>query len=275
MAQGKHKNIQIKRGDTIILSSRFIPGNERAITSIINSLYRMGANVVYEKVSDIHTSGHAKREELKLMLRLVQPRYFVPIHGEYRHLVKHAQLALDMGLPEERVLLAENGTVICFENRRARFGNPVPIGRILVDGKGVGDVGETVLKDRRRLSGHGMVIVLLAVDESEGEIIYGPDLISRGFAYEDRSAVILEDAKTVVLDVLNELERTVSIDWSEVESNIKRRLRRFFNKAIERRPLVLPIIIPFDATTAQQSDGSEHLSAAKHPHLASPVKGEQ
>ncbi|UCF85546.1 MAG: ribonuclease J [Desulfobacteraceae bacterium] len=244
MAQGKHKSVKIKQGDTIILSSRFIPGNEKAITSVINSLFRMGANVVYEKVSDIHTSGHAKREELKLMLSLVKPRYFMPIHGEYRHLVRHAQLALDMGLPEDHVLLAEDGAVICFENQKARIEDPVHTGRILVDGKGVGDVGEKVLKDRRRLSGHGMVIVLLGVDEKTGDTIFGPDLISRGFVFEDESGAILEDAKSIVLEVLNEQERPTPIEWAEVESDIIRQLRRFFHKVIERSPLVLTTIVP-------------------------------
>jgi ribonuclease J len=243
MARGMHKGIKIKQGDTIILSSRFIPGNEKAITSIINSLYRMGADVVYEKVSDIHTSGHAKREELKLMLSLVKPQYFVPIHGEYRHLVKHAQLALDTGIPKDHVLLAENGTVISFENNKAKFEDRIRTGRVLVDGKGVGDVGEIVLRDRRRLSGHGMVIVLVAVDERTGETVYGPDIISRGFVFEDRG-FILEDAKCVVLEVLDELERPSAIEWNAVEADIQKRLKRFFYSVIERSPLIIPITIP-------------------------------
>jgi ribonuclease J len=243
MARGMHKGIKIKQGDTIILSSRFIPGNERAITSIINSLYRMGADVVYEKVSDIHTSGHAKREELKLMLSLVKPQYFVPIHGEYRHLVKHAQLALDTGIPKDHGLLAENGTVISFENNKAKFEDRIRTGRVLVDGKGVGDVGEIVLRDRRRLSGHGMVIVLVAVDERTGETVYGPDIISRGFVFEDRG-FILEDAKCVVLEVLDELERPSAIEWNAVEADIQKRLKRFFYSVIERSPLIIPITIP-------------------------------
>jgi len=245
MAQGKHKNVKIKRGDTIILSSRFIPGNERAITSIINSLYRMGADVVYEKVSDIHTSGHARREELKLMLNLVKPKYFVPIHGEYRHLVRHAKLALDMGLPESNVLIVEDGTVIRFEDQTATLGEPVAIGRILVDGKGVGDVGETVLRDRRRLSGHGMVIIFLIVDKKTGDIVYGPDIISRGFVPGDQGAAILEDAKGLTLDVIAERGESPPIEWSEMESAIKKRVRRLFYKTIDRSPLVLPIIISF------------------------------
>jgi ribonuclease J len=243
MAQGTHKNIKIKRGDTIILSSRFIPGNEKAITSNINRLYRMGADVIYEKVSEIHTSGHAKREELKLLLSLVRPRYFIPIHGEYRHLVMHAQLAYDMGISRERVLVAEDGDMICFENQEARLEGRVHIGHVLVDGKGVGDVGETVLRARRRLSGHGVVIVLLVLDEHTGETIYGPDIISRGFVFEDRGGSILDDSKYIVLEVLDELGSPNSIELSKMETEIQRRLKRFFYDVIERRPLVIPIII--------------------------------
>lgn len=244
MAQNRHKDIRIHMGDVIILSSRFIPGNEKAITSIINSLYRKGADVVYEKVSDIHSSGHAYREELKLMLNLVRPKFFIPIHGEYRHLMKHTQLAEQVGISREHILLAENGDTICFQDGAAEIGEKVQTGRILVDGKGVGDVGELVLRDRRRLSEEGVVILLLAVDEHNGELVYGPDIISRGFVFEDQSGSILEDAKEVVLDILSELESPADMDWSDVGTDIKRRLKRFFFKAIERSPLILPIIIP-------------------------------
>jgi len=243
MAEKRHKSIQIKTGDTIILSSRFIPGNERAITSVINRLFRMGADVVYEKVSEIHTSGHARQEELKLMLSLVKPRYFIPIHGEYRHLVRHAQLAQDMGLPEERVFLAENGQVLCFENQEARRHGTVPTGRILVDGKGVGDVGDFVLRDRRRLSGHGVVIVLLAVDESTGDTVYGPEILSRGFVFEEQQASLLQEARGIVLALLDGMEGPAPIDIETLKSEIERRLKRFFYNAIERRPLILPTII--------------------------------
>jgi ribonuclease J len=244
MARGQHKSIKIKQGDTIILSSRFIPGNERTIFSIINSLYRMGADVVYEKVSDIHTSGHAKKEELKLMLRLVKPRYFVPIHGEYRHLVKHAQLALDMGMPDENVLIVEDGDVIDFENREARLEPPVHTGRTIVDGKGIGDVGDIVLRDRRTLRGHGVVIVLLAVSDKTGDTVYGPDIIPRGVVFEDQAGFNIEDAKAIVVEVLEESDRVPPVEWTDVESDIKRRLKRFFYNVIEKNPLILPIIIP-------------------------------
>ncbi|MBW1920548.1 MAG: ribonuclease J [Deltaproteobacteria bacterium] len=244
MAQSRHKNIKIRKGDTIILSSRFIPGNEKAITAIINSLYRMGADVVYEKVSDIHSSGHAYKEELKLMLNLVNPRYFIPVHGEYRHLVKHIQLAMETGMPEDRLILAEDGTAVLFENGQAAIGETVHTGRILVDGKGVGDVGDLVLRDRRRLSGDGVVIVLLAVSEQTGEIIYGPEILSRGFVFEDQGGFILEEAKCIVLEIFDEIKNPSHLDWTELGPEIKRNLKRFFYDIIERRPLILPVIIP-------------------------------
>lgn len=245
IARGNHKALKIRKGDTVILSSRFIPGNERAITDIINRLYGLGAEVVYEKVSDIHTSGHARREELKILLGLVKPKYFMPVHGELRHLVKHAQLAMGLGIPEERILLGRDGDVFCFQENAAFRGDPVRAGRVLVDGKGVGDVGEIVLRDRMRLSGHGMVIVLLALDEHTAETIYGPEVISRGFVFKDREDTLLEDAKCIVLEVLDEIERPAAPPvWADIESEIERRLKRFFFKVIERSPLIIPLVIP-------------------------------
>jgi ribonuclease J len=244
MARNRHKNIRIKEGDMIIFSSRFIPGNEKAITSIINSLYRMGAEVIYEKVSDIHSSGHAYKEELKLLINLVKPKYFIPIHGEYRHLTKHAQLAVETGIPRENIRLIENGITLCFQEGSASIGDRVQTGRVLVDGKGVGDVGELVLRDRRKLSGDGVVIALLVVDEQTGDVIYGPDIMTRGFAIEVRSAHILDEAKTLVSEILEEIENPAHMDWTEVGPDIKRRLKRFFFRAIKRTPLILPIIIP-------------------------------
>jgi ribonuclease J len=243
MAKGRHKDIKIQEGDTIILSSRFIPGNERAITSVINDLYRLKANVVYEKVSDIHTSGHARREELKLLLSILKPEFFVPIHGEYRHLVKHSQLALEMGMPRENVIVMENGSILCFENQGCRLEGTVPTGRIMVDGKGVGDVGEMVLRDRRRLSGHGIVVILIAMDEHTGGIVYGPDIISRGFVFEKQWEGILEEAKNVVSGIFEGLERPSPVELNELESEIQRQLKRFFNKNIQRNPLIIPTII--------------------------------
>ena len=228
MAQDRHKSVAIKDGDTVILSSRFIPGNEKAITGIINRLYRMGAEVIYEKVSHIHTSGHAYQEELKMMLNLVRPRFFVPIHGEYRHLVQHLRLASEVGLAPDQLLLIENGTPVRFKNGKAQIAEPVPSGRILVDGKGVGDVGDIVLRDRRRLSGDGMVISIMAVDNRSGEIVYGPDLVSRGFVFEDQGEIILEEAKVIIHEVMGEIEGPFPVDWDEIGREQKRRLKRFF-----------------------------------------------
>jgi len=244
MSQGRHKGIKIKKGDTIILSSRFIPGNEKAITAVINRLFHMGADVIYEKISDIHTSGHAKREELKLLMNIVKPRYFVPVHGEFRHLVRHARLALDMGIPEDHVLLAEDGSVICFEEQEARLNGTVYTGRIFVDGKWANNVGEMVLKDRIKLGEHGMVLVSMAVDENTGDIIYGPDITSKGFIFEDYGGYILEDGKCIVLEVIDEIEKTLIIDWTKVQADIKKRLKNFFYNAIERRPLIMVSILP-------------------------------
>lgn len=244
IAGGIHKKIRVKRGDTVIFSSRFIPGNERAIAAVINSLYRMGAEVVYEKVSEIHSSGHAMREELRTLIGLVRPTYFLPIHGEYRHLINHGHVAEEMGIPPERILIVENGTPVHFETHGAHIAEAVPTGRVLVDGKGVGDVGEVILRDRRRLSSDGMVIVLMAMDEHTGDVVYGPDILSRGFVFEGKAGTgILEDAKCIVLEVLDEMERP-PIDLSPIESDIERRLKKFFYRIIERSPLVLPVILP-------------------------------
>ena len=244
MANGNHKDVVIKHGDTIILSSRFIPGNEKAITAIINGLYRRGARVVYEKVSDIHSSGHAYQEELKLIINLVKPKYFIPVHGEFRHLVKHIELAEETCIPQENTILAENGDTICFSNGNAWLDEKQHTGRLLVDGKGLGGVGDIVLRDRIKLSGDGVVIVLLVIDDQTGEIIYGPDIISRGFIFEDDRGTIIEEAKGQILEVLSEVEHLEHMEWSDIGSDIKRRLKRFFYKVIESGPLILPIIIP-------------------------------
>jgi ribonuclease J len=180
---------------------------------------------------------------LKLMLGLVKPKYFIPIHGEYRHLVKHAHLARDMGIPDDNILLAENGAVISFQKMEGWMDGQVATGRILVDGKGVGDVGDVLLRDRRRLGEHGVVMILLAVDDRTGERISGPDIISRGFVFEDQRDTLLEEARGIVLEVLDEIEGPRPIEWADVESDIERRLKRFFYNVLERRPLLLPVII--------------------------------
>jgi len=243
MALGDHRQLHIQPGDTVILSSKFIPGNEKAITNIINHLYRRGAEVLYEKVSEIHVSGHANQEELKLMLNTTKPRYFIPIHGEYRHLVRHLQLAAVTGIPADHLLLAENGDVIEFNHRQGRITGKVNVGRVLVDGKGVGDVGDHVLRDRRHLSNDGLVVAVAVVDRVSGDIINGPDITSRGFVFEEVKAHILDDARSILVEVLEDAANRSEIDWDQVRVEIQRKLKRFFNQVLERRPIIIPIIV--------------------------------
>jgi ribonuclease J len=243
MASGFHKQVRISPGDTVILSSKFIPGNERAITSIINNLYRQGAEVIYEKISDIHVSGHAFREELKLMINLTRPDYFIPIHGEYRHLIHHARLARQVGVADDHVLLAENGQVIVFDENGGRLAETVPTGRILIDGKGVGDVGRSVLKERRILSEDGMVVVNMAFDEETGIVVYGPEIVSKGFVFETVSGHLLEDAKCVVLEIVEEISPEVSDRVDRIRSRTRSALRKYFSFTINRRPVILPFIL--------------------------------
>jgi ribonuclease J len=243
IAMDDHKQIKLEEGDTVILSSRFIPGNEKTISDLINHLYRRGAEVYYEKVSEVHVSGHASQEELKLMLNLVRPRYFIPVHGEYRHLVKHVRLARNVGITGDRCILAVNGDIIEFMHGRGGIAGSEESGRVFVDGKGIGDVGEVVLKDRKHLSRDGMVVVIIAINQATGEFIYGPDIVTRGFVFEDESQEFLDETKKVVLDTLAVHNIEVMGDWNEVKMEVRRILRRFFNKTIERRPVILPVIL--------------------------------
>jgi ribonuclease J len=243
IAMDDHKQIKLEAGDTVILSSRFIPGNEKTISDLINHLYRRGAEVFYESVSEVHVSGHASQEELKLILNLVQPRWFLPIHGEYRHLVKHAQLAERVGIPKERCIIMTNGDVVAFSGGEACVLGKVEHGRVFVDGKGVGDVGAIVLKDRKHLSEDGMVVVIIGIDQETGNIIYGPDIVSRGFVFEDESREYLEAAKQVVTETLATHSIEMLGDWTEVKQEVRAVLRRFFKKSIERRPVILPVIL--------------------------------
>jgi ribonuclease J len=243
IAMNDHKQIKLGPGDTVILSSKFIPGNERTISALINNLYRIGVEVYYEKVSEVHVSGHASRQELKIMHNLVRPRFFIPVHGEYRHLVRHRSLALRLGMPPGNCLVIENGDVVGFSDGEMALLDKIETGRVFVDGKGVGDVGNIVLKDRKHMSEDGMVVVIIVINQASGEIIYGPDILSRGFVFEDESQEYLNEAKKLVMDTLAALNTTVMADWGEVKLEVRRILRRFFNKTIERRPVILPMII--------------------------------
>ena len=243
MAMDDHKHIKVRGGDTVVLSSKFIPGHEKAISNMMNHLYRRGAEVIYEKVSEIHVSGHASQEELKIMLNMVKPKYFIPVHGEYRHLVKHSQLAEKVGVKKENIILAEDGDVVEITMDGIAVKEKVESGKVFVDGKGVGDVGDMVLKDRKHLSQDGLVIAILALNEKTGEVIYGPDIVTRGLVFEKESAELLEGAKNAVLAMLGTINIEAKTDWLEVKEEIRKTLRRFFNKALERKPVILPLIV--------------------------------
>ena len=243
MAAGTHKQIKIEKEDTVILSSKFIPGNEKAIAKIINDLYRRGADVIYEKISQIHVSGHAFQEELKLMINLTRPKYFIPIHGEYRHLVLHSRLAEQVGIAKENILLSENGQIIEFDENGGRVQGSIVTGRVLIDGKGVGDVGRSVLKERRDLSEDGLVIVNMAFDEETGIVIFGPEIVSRGFVFETETGHLLEDAKCVILEIVEELGPEVPDRAKKIRSKISKALRKYFFFTIKRRPVILPFIL--------------------------------
>ncbi len=243
IAIGEHKQIKIKEGDTVILSAKMIPGNERSIGRIINHLFRRGANVIHEKVSEIHVSGHASKEELKLMLNLVKPRYFVPIHGEYRNLATHANLALKQGIPKENIFILDNGEVLEINSEGATRAGKVDSGRVFIDGKIAGDVEEMVLRDRMRLAHDGIVIVILGVEKLTGSIISGPDVISRGFIFEDASPELIADVKDFLTRTVAGLEKEVITDSQLLQAKIRSSLKKYLRNTMDRRPLIMPIIM--------------------------------
>lgn len=243
IAAGSHRHIKIEKNDTVIMSSKVIPGNERPISNIINGLYRRGANVIYEKTSKVHVSGHAYQEELKMMIRLTKPKYFIPIHGEYRHLVHHAELAGTMDIEKENILLAENGNVISFKDGKGKISGKVMTGRVLVDGKGVGDVGRSVLKERQMLSEDGLVVVTIIFDEETGIIVYGPEIVSRGFVFWTATGHLLDDAQCVVLEIIEEVGLDTPNRTDIIRSKIQKALRQYFNFTIKRRPIIVPVIM--------------------------------
>ncbi len=239
-----HKWIKLKRGDTVILSSKFIPGNERTIHNVINHLYRKGAEVIYEKVNDIHVSGHAYRDELRELISILEPEYFVPIHGEYRHLVKHCALAVEAGVPEDHCFLLENGDTLQIFSDRVIRGPKVAVGRVFVDGKGVGDVGKPVLRDRKHLAEDGLVIVSIVIDQEFRDILSGPDVFSRGFVSEDLNSEVLYCAQCLILEIFDRfMEEGLTPDTGEIQRRIRKELRKFFYRVLGRRPVIYPIVV--------------------------------
>jgi ribonuclease J len=242
IATDEHKTIKVKEKDIVIMSAKIIPGNEKSIGRIINHLFRRGANVIYEKVSEIHVSGHASKEELKLMLNLVKPVNFMPIHGEHRHKVYHSRLAEKTGIPHENIFILENGDVLEVTEKKLRKNGKVTSGRIFVDGKGVGDVQDMVLRDRRRLAHDGIVIVILTIEKLTGNIASEPDIISRGFVFEDASQEIINDVKELVYNSLKELDIEFLTDKSLVQAKIRNVLKKYLRNKMDRKPMILPII---------------------------------
>ncbi|HKA31313.1 MAG TPA: ribonuclease J [Candidatus Binatia bacterium] len=242
IAMNAHKQVVLTPGDVVILSSRIIPGNERAISSLVNHLYRRGATVHYGRGAPIHVSGHASQEELKLVLNLVRPRHFVPVHGEYRHLVRHLQLAREVGVPADGCHLLEDGDVLEIGVDGVERPERVPAGRVFVDGKGVGEVGDVVLRDRRHLSEDGLVLAVLAIAQQSGDIVAGPDLVSRGVLADEASPEVIEGARTMVLDALGAINPESRTDPAEVKEEVRKALRRYF-KRLDRRPVILPFVL--------------------------------
>lgn len=243
IAVGDHGKVKMGAGDLVILSSRVIPGNEKSIGNLINHVYRRGAQVVDASSAPVHVSGHASRDELAFMLRIVQPRYFVPVHGEFRQLSHHMQLAESLGLPSENAFLLEDGETLEIDATGARRGESVRAGRVFVDGKGVGDVGDVVLRDRRHLSRDGLLLAVLTVDQRTGELIGGPDFVSRGvFAAEDE-AEHFEAARVVVAETLAAITPESRTDSAEVCEEVRRALRRHLSQKLARRPVVLPYVM--------------------------------
>ncbi|WP_026894146.1 ribonuclease J [Clostridiisalibacter paucivorans] len=243
LASSDHRQMELIPGDLVIISATPIPGNEKTVFRVINQLFKKGANVIYEALADVHVSGHACQEEQKLIHALVKPKFFIPVHGEYRHLKQHGQLAEEMGMDKENIFIAQNGSVMEFTRNSGRFAGSVPAGNVLVDGLGVGDVGNIVLRDRKHLSEDGLLIVVVTITKENGKVVAGPDIISRGFVYVRESEDLIGQARKAVREVLEECEKNNITDWSTLKSSIRDVLRNFLYERIKRNPMILPIIM--------------------------------
>ena len=239
MVFGGHRQLSIQSGDTVLMSSRIIPGNTRAIIRMINEMYRLGAEVFYERVHAIHASGHAHKDELMQLIDVVNPQLFVPMHGEYQHLVKHAKLAESRGIAKDHIFILEDGVPLTLTEDSFSVGERLSLNRTLVDGKGVGDVDATVLRERRILGGEGLVLVVVVFDLETGSILYGPEILSKGFVFEQEYQYVLEDAKCVVLE---EIETIGTAQVEQLQENIRSSVRRFFRRVLDRDPIVVPIL---------------------------------
>ena len=243
MANSEHRKLQIREGDTVIISASPIPGNELMVSHIIDQLYKCGATVIYNRIADVHVSGHASQEELKLVHTLVKPKYFIPVHGEYRMLHRHAQMAMELGMPEDNVIILELGQALELSDDEASITGPIPTGSVMVDGLGVGDVGNVVLRDRKHLSQDGLIIVVVGVSRETGKLTSGPELISRGFVYVRENEELISGARNVALSVLARYDRIEQSDWTSIKNGIKDEMHTYLFNLIKRNPMILPIIM--------------------------------
>ena len=245
MAASEHRKITVVPGDTVIISATPIPGNEKFVSKVVNQLFKKGAEVIYDSVEKIHVSGHACQEELKLMQALVKPKFFIPVHGEYRHLKKHGELAMELGLPEKNLVICENGDVIEVTRNYIKKNGSVTSGQVFVDGLGVGDVGNIVLRDRKHLSQDGILTVVVTIEKQTGKVVSGPDIISRGFVYVRESEGLMDEAREIVRSVLKDCEERQITDWATLKSKMRDELREFLYEKTKRKPMILPIIMEF------------------------------
>jgi len=245
MARSTHRKVDILPGDTVIIAATPIPGNERYVGRTVDELFRLGAHVIYGpgSVSGVHVSGHGSQEELKLMLNLIRPKYFIPVHGEYRMLRLHAKLGEEVGIEPENIFVLDNGETVEFQGGQASRGPKVQAGRVLIDGLGVGDVGNIVLRDRKLLSQDGILVVVVTLSKADGTILSGPDIISRGFVYVRESEGLLDEANRIVTSTLNKLMNDKVNEWASLKTNVKDSLGRFLYEQTRRRPMILPIIM--------------------------------
>ncbi|MGI6307869.1 MAG: ribonuclease J [Dethiobacteria bacterium] len=243
LSSSTHRKLEIVPSDTVVIAANPIPGNEKLVSRTIDNLFRQGAKVIYEAVSGVHVSGHGSQEELKLMLSLLRPKYLIPVHGEYRHLIHHAELAEKMGIKKENILIVDNGTVMEFSSSQGRVLSSVQAGGIFVDGLGVGDVGNIVLRDRQVLSRDGIFIVVIAMDSKAKRIVSGPDVFSRGFVYVKESEELLEEARENVAKVLDGLRQKKISDWTTIKNSVRDSVSKFLWEKTGRRPMILPVIM--------------------------------
>ena len=243
MAAGDHKKVKITQNDLVIISANPIPGNEKFVSKVIDDLMQIGAEVVYSALADVHVSGHACKEEQKLMIALTKPKYFIPVHGEYRQLMAHAETAASMGYKSKDILLMSNGRVLELDQNEAKFTGSVQSGRVLVDGLGVGDVGNVVLRDRQHLSQDGLIVIVLTMDSNSGEVVAGPDVISRGFVYVKESETLMDDVKSVVRHEIRKCEEREITDWATIKSTVRENLKDYIFMKTKRNPMIIPIIM--------------------------------